>query len=80
MYYVYLIKSLEFPEKFYVGYTTDLIQRLEAHNSGESFHTAKYMPWELVMYLVFEDEAKAKFFEKYLKPHSGRAFALKRLL
>jgi predicted GIY-YIG superfamily endonuclease len=74
MYYVYLIKSLEFPEKFYVGYTTDLIQRLEAHNSGESFHTAKYMPWELVMYLGFENEAKVKSFEKYLKSHSGRAF------
>jgi predicted GIY-YIG superfamily endonuclease len=80
MYYVYLIKSLEFSEKFYVGYTTDLIQRISTHNSGESFHTAKYMPWELVMYIAFEDEAKAKSFEKYLKSHSGRAFLIKRFL
>ena len=80
MYYVYLIKSIEFPEKFYVGYTTDLVQRLETHNSGGSFHTAKYMPWALVMYLAFEDETKAKAFEKYLKSHSGRAFLVKRFL
>lgn len=48
MYYVYLIKFIEFSEKFYVGYTTDLAQRLETHNSGGSIHTVKYMPWELV--------------------------------
>lgn len=80
MYYVYLIKSLELPDKFYVGYTTDLVQRLETHNSGGSFHTAKYRPWELVMYLGFISEVKAKDFEKYLKSHSGRAFLVKRFL
>ena len=78
MYYVYLIKSTNYPEKFYVGYTTDLQQRLETHNSGGSIHTAKYRPWELVMFLGFAEQAKAKDFEKYLKSQSGRAFAKKR--
>lgn len=80
MYYVYLIRSVALPEKFYVGYTKDLLQRFEAHNSGGSIHTAKYAPWVLVMYLGFVDEAKAKSFEKYLKSHSGRAFIVKRFL
>ena len=80
MYYVYLIKSINFPAEVYVGYTTNLIQRLETHNSGGSIHTAKYKPWELVMYLGFVSEATARSFEKYLKSHSGRAFAEKRLL
>ncbi|MDX2095626.1 MAG: GIY-YIG nuclease family protein, partial [Alphaproteobacteria bacterium] len=37
-------------------------------------------PWELVWYCAFPDKYKALEFEKYLKSHSGRAFANKRLL
>ena len=64
----------------YVGYTTNLKQRLATHNSGGSIHTAKYRPWELVMYLGFADKDKAASFEKYLKSQSGRAFMQKRLV
>jgi putative endonuclease len=77
MYYVYLIKSVNFPEIFYVGYTVNLKQRLETHNSGGSIHTEKHRPWELVMYVAFAEQIKAKAFEKYLKSQSGRAFAKK---
>ena len=80
MYHVYVIKSLQCFDMFYVGYTTDLNQRLVAHNSGWSIHTAKYMPWELVMYLSFSSKHKAAEFERYLKSQSGRAFMKKRLL
>jgi putative endonuclease len=41
MYYIYLIKSINFPEIVYVGYTINLNQRLETHNSGGSIFTAK---------------------------------------
>ena len=78
MFYVYLIRSVKWPEIVYVGYSTDFQQRLETHNSGGSLHTAKYRPWQLEMYLCFRDENKAKDFEKYLKSQSGRAFARKR--
>ena len=78
MYYVYLIKSTNFSEMFYVGYTINLKQRFETHNSGGSIYTAKYRPWKLVMYLGFSEQKKAKEFEKYLKSQSGRAFAKKR--
>ena len=78
MYYVYLIKAINFPEIYYVGYTINLEQRLETHNSGGSIYTANYRPWEFVMYLGFAEQAKAKKFEQYLKSQSGRAFAKKR--
>lgn len=78
MYYVYLIKSVNHPDEFYVGYTTNLEQRLDTHNSGGSIHTASLRPWKLVTYIAFEEQDKAKNFEKYLKSHSGRAFAKKR--
>jgi putative endonuclease len=78
MYYVYLIRSVGFPGKTYIGFTADLKDRLAKHNSGGSKHTAKYMPWELVSYHAFADERKAREFEYYLKTGSGQAFAKKR--
>ncbi|MCF6343819.1 MAG: GIY-YIG nuclease family protein [Devosiaceae bacterium] len=80
MHYVYIIRSIDFPEQEYTGATSNLKQRLAEHNSGSSKHTAKYKPWELVSYHAFIDKQKAYDFEKYLKSHSGRAFAKKRLV
>jgi len=80
MYYVYLLKSLHFPDKIYVGYTADLKKRFATHNAGGSIHTAKYKPWELVMYLGFAEKVKAAEFEKYLKSQSGRVFIRKRFV
>ena len=79
MHYVYLIKSIEHPTQIYFGYTSSLKQRFKEHNSGKSIHTAKYKPWKFVTYLGFDTKIKALEFEKYLKFHSGRYFAKKRL-
>ena len=79
MKYVYLLLSIPHPDQRYVGLTSDLDTRLAAHNSGQSPHTAKYRPWEIVTFHAFVDEGKAAAFEKYLKSGSGRAFANKRL-
>ena len=79
MKYVYLLQSVPFPEERYVGLTSNLKNRFNAHNSGQSLHTAKFKPWELVTYVAFSNESKAFAFEEYLKSGSGRAFANKRL-
>jgi predicted GIY-YIG superfamily endonuclease len=79
MWYVYIIRSINFSDHEYTGATRDLKQRLTEHNAGKSAHTAKFMPWELVWYCAFPDKHRALAFEKYLKSHSGRAFAKKRL-
>ncbi len=79
MHYVYLIQSIPFPDQNYIGLTSDLNNRLQAHNEGRSPHTSKYKLWKLVTYLVFSDKSKAIEFESYLKSGSGRAFANKRL-
>ena len=78
MYYVYYLQSEKFPEKYYVGLTTDVERRLKEHNSGKSIHSNKYKPWILINYTAFLHEATAKAFEEYLKTSSGRAFAKKR--
>jgi putative endonuclease len=77
--YVYLLKSLSVPTQRYVGITTDLKERLRAHNCGASSHTSKYRPWKIVTYLCFEDDRRAAEFERYLKMGSGQAFANKHL-
>jgi len=79
MWYVYIIRSISSPEQQYVGATTDLRRRLLDHDAGKSAHTSKFTPWQLVWYCAFSDKHKALAFEKYLKSHSGRAFANKRL-
>lgn len=79
MRYVYLLESIDQPDKHYVGQSDDLRTRLAAHNAGQSPHTAKFKPWRLVTYLAFTDRGKAAAFERYLKSGSGHAFARKRL-
>ena len=79
MYYVYMLRSMPIPNKTYIGYTEDLKTRIAAHNHGQSPHTYKFKPWEIVTYIAFKDKSKALAFEKYLKSHSGKAFANKRL-
>jgi len=80
MFYVYILRSEIAQEQTYVGFTEDLKARLAKHNEGGSPHTAKYKPWRVIFYSAFHDKEKALDFEKYLKSHSGKAFANKRLI
>ncbi|WP_454853105.1 GIY-YIG nuclease family protein [Rhizobium binxianense] len=79
MKYVYILRSLELPDRYYIGVTGDLKAHLAKHNAKEVPHTSKYAPWSLKTYVAFSDDAQAFAFEKYLKTASGRAFAKKRL-
>ena len=79
MLYVYILRSLSEPERFYAGVTDDLRERLKRHNAGAVSHTSKYAPWEVKTYVAFSNEKQAFAFERYLKSASGRAFAQKRL-
>jgi putative endonuclease len=78
MKYVYLLQSLAFPAKRYIGLTDDLDARLETHNAGGSPYTSKYKLWKTVMSLCFHNDLRAVEFERYLKSGSGHAFAKKR--
>jgi putative endonuclease len=80
MCYVYLLRSISHPAQIYSGFTHDLRHRMNQHNCGHSAHTRKYLPWELVFYAAFQEEAVARKFESYLKSGSGRAFTHKHLV
>jgi putative endonuclease len=79
MWYVYIIRSIAFPYQECTGATADLKRWMSDHNAGKSTHTGKFKPWELAWYCAFPDKYRALEFEKYLKSHSGRAFAKKHL-
>ena len=74
---VYLLQSERFPDRHYVGLTTNLQSRLSKHNEGGNPHTAPFRPWVIQTATAFSDKARAAAFEHYLKSHSGRAFAKK---
>lgn len=75
--YVYMLRSAVFQDRYYVGSTGNLSDRLKAHNSGKVVHTSKFLPWQIESAVAFRNKNKAVAFERYLKTHSGRAFAKK---
>jgi putative endonuclease len=75
--YAYILLSEKDENHQYTGLTDDLQARLKSHNQGNNPHTSKYRPWQIETAVAFRSREKAAAFEKYLKSHSGRAFASK---
>ena len=68
VYYVYLIKTLDgYLNKSYVGYTINLINRIDKHNSNLGAKSTKGYKWELVYKRRFLSKQKALSFEYKLK-------------
>jgi putative endonuclease len=76
MYYVYILKLSN--NKYYVGSTSNLKNRMKKHEKGSVPSTSKCSSQELVWYSAFKNKEKALQFEKYLKTASGKAFRNKR--
>ena len=73
--FVYVLQSTSEHQRHYVGLTSDVRARVNAHNAGQCHHTARHRPWQLHVVIEFSDETRAIYFERYLKSGSGRAFA-----
>ena len=73
--FVYILRAVSHPARYYAGLTDNVERRLAVHNSGGSQHTATLRPWVLVVAVEFANLASAAAFERYLKTGSGRAFA-----
>ena len=77
--FVYVLKNLETPPRYYTGVTSTVATRLAAHNAGLCRHTSKYRPWSIDVVIEFNDERRAVAFERHLKSGSGVAFANRHL-
>ena len=71
MFFVYIIYSEKLRKK-YIGYSTDLKERLIEHNKGKSSFTSSGDKWELVYYEVFKSKKDAQREERFLKTGKGR--------
>ena len=78
IFYTYVLLS-EKDGSFYVGYTSDLEDRLERHYKGQSKATAHRLPLKLVYYEACLNPEDAKSREKYFKTGFGRRFLKNRL-
>jgi len=67
MYYVYVLYSIKF-NKFYIGLTDNIKERVEEHNLPENKGwTRKYKPWMLVYYESYLTASEARLRELSLK-------------
>jgi putative endonuclease len=78
MYYTYVIQS-EKDKRFYTGFTRDLRNRLNEHNSGKVASTKNRGPFTLVYYEACLNEQDATAREKYLKSGMGKRYLRNRL-
>lgn len=69
MYFVYIIQSMK-NKGFYIGYTHNLKKRIAEHNSGKSYYSKRYAPWELIYCEGYVSEKDAKQREHSLKNHA----------
>ncbi len=79
MYFVYIIYSIKF-NKIYIGYSSNLEERLKSHNIYSSKGwTKKFRPWSLVYSESIQTKSEALKREKQLKSAQGRQFAWKQV-
>ena len=70
MYYVYIIRSKK-EKSYYIGYTSNLEDRINRHNQGRSGYTKRGIPWELVYFEECKDRREAMKREKEITSYKG---------
>ena len=66
MFVVYILYSAGF-DKFYIGQTNDIKDRIHRHNSGDVPSTKPYKPWIVILTISKETRSEALILEKKLK-------------
>jgi putative endonuclease len=77
-YFVYILQSLK-DNSYYIGYTSNLENRLKYHNSGKQRYTKHRLPFKLVYSEEFDNKTDALKREKLIKHFKGGE-AFKRLI
>ncbi|OGG38362.1 hypothetical protein A3D55_00335 [Candidatus Jorgensenbacteria bacterium RIFCSPHIGHO2_02_FULL_45_20] len=76
MFYVYFLKNKH--GRIYIGFTSDLKNRLKMHNAGYCAFTKQYRPWKIVYYEAFTSEKDARKREITLKNYGSTLGQLKK--
>ncbi len=70
---VYILYAEKY-NKYYVGYTSHLIERMKSHNFLGHGFTKRYRPWVVIHVEFFTSKTEALQREKFLKSGKGRAW------
>jgi len=70
-YTVYILYSISV-DRYYVGQTSNLEDRLKRHNQGRSKYTKSGIPWKLMYKESFETRSEAMAREKKIKSSESR--------
>ena len=70
-YYVYILFS-ESLQKFYIGQTQNLLERIKRHNKGFENYTSKGIPWEIKFFKVEESRSDAMKLERKIKNYKSQ--------
>src|SRR5436190_11232139 len=73
MYFVYILYSAS-KNKFYVGQTDSIGNRLKSHSAGMSPYTSTADDWNLVYYEEFQTRTEAIRREKEIKKKKSRRY------
>ncbi|OYT11851.1 MAG: hypothetical protein B6I18_02655 [Bacteroidetes bacterium 4572_112] len=77
MYWVYILYSKKI-DKFYIGSTSNIQNRVEFHNSDyNKIWSRRGKPWELVFSHTFDTNTEALKAEKHIKRQKSRTYISK---
>ena len=66
--YVYMLKTLSnYKSKTYVGYSTDVVSRLNQHNLSKGAKSTRGYKWKIIFKKRFLSKSKAMSFEYHIK-------------
>ena len=66
--YVYMLKTLDgYKKKTYVGYTTDINNRLRKHNISKGAKSTRGYKWKVIFKKKFLSKSRALSYEYQLK-------------
>ena len=78
MFTVYILYS-KFLDSYYVGYTSDLGERLRRHLSNHKGFTSRAKDWKIVYAEIFQEKSKALFREREIKSWKNK-FSIEKLI
>jgi putative endonuclease len=70
MYFTYILQSQK-TSGYYIGYTSNIDERLVRHNSGRNRSTKRGMPWKLIHCENYKDKILAMRREREIKSYKG---------
>ncbi len=72
MKYVFYIIYSKTANKYYIGHSSNIVERIQKHNTNHKGYTGKANDWQLAYYENFETKSEAYARERQIKKWKNR--------